>query len=190
VKRHRPLPLFQSITPDVYVVDTSAWLNIDVRPDAEDVWVLIVALIEQGRVVACAPVIAELRDAPMYMLRLKPYEQAIQAGDRDGDDIAYLQHVGKITHDHPAMCKARGSKTLADPYVIALAELDGYVVVADESMKRSNRKIPGACQQRGIRCITLAQLVSAANAELKEGLNVKMKAQARYDTYSVTMRRE
>ena len=161
MKRRRPLPLFQSIEPDIYVVDTSAWFNIDVRPDAEDVWLLITALIEQGRIVACAPVIAELRDAPMYILRLKRYEHAIQAGDRNSDDIAYLQHVGKITHDHPAMSKARGPKTVADPYVIALAELNGYVVVADESMKRSNRKIPGVCQQRGIRCITLAQFVTA-----------------------------
>jgi hypothetical protein len=122
VKRRRPLPLFQSIEPDVYLIDTSAWFNIDSRTDSEDVWMLITAFIEQGRIVAWAPVIAELRDDPLYALRLKGHEAAIQIGDRNSDDIAYVQHVGKITHDHPGMSKARGSKTLADPYVVALAE--------------------------------------------------------------------
>jgi hypothetical protein len=163
VKRRHPLPLFRSIEPDIYLIDTSAWLNIDPRPDAEDVWRLVVTLIEQGRIVVCAQVLGELRDNPIYVPRLKPYERALQAGDHNGDDVAYLQHVGKITHDHPAMSKATGSKTPADPYVVALAELEGYVVVADESTKRPNRKIPGVCQQRGIRCITLAQFISAAS---------------------------
>ena len=163
MKRRHPLPLFRSIEPDIYLIDTSAWLNIDSRPDAEDVWRLVVTLIEQGRIVVCAQVLGELRDDPIYVPRLKPYERALQAGDHNSDDVAYLQYVGKITHDHPAMSKATGSKTPADPYVVALAELQGYVVVADESTKRPNRKIPGVCQQRGIRCITLAQFISAAS---------------------------
>ncbi len=160
VTRRRPLPLWRSVGPNVYVVDTSSWLNIESRADSEDVWRLIVGLIEQGRIVACAPVLGELRGNPMYDSRLRPYEAALQAGDRESDDPGYLLHVGRITHDHPGMCRATGAKTPADPYVVALAELEGYVVVADErATRRPNRKIPGVCQQRGIRCITLAELV-------------------------------
>lgn len=159
VKRRRSLPLFKSVLPDVYLIDTSSWLNIDLRADYDDVWRLIVDLIEQGRIVACAQVLAELRESPIYAW-LRPYEEALQAGDYSSDDPAYLQHVGRITHDHPGMCKATGVKTPADPYVVALAELEGYVVVADESTKRPNRKIPGVCQQRRIRCVTLAQFIA------------------------------
>jgi hypothetical protein len=168
VKRRHSLPLLQPILPDVYLIDTSAWLNIDSRTDSEDVWGLVIALIEQGRIVACAQVLGELRDDPIYMLRLKPYERALQAGDHNSDDPAYLQRVGKITHDHPGMSKATGWKTPADPYVVALAELEGYVVVADETItKRPNRKIPGVCLQRGIRCLTLAQFISAASGTIE-----------------------
>ena len=167
MKRRRPLPLFHSIEPDVYLIDTSAWFDIDARSDSEDIWLLIVALIEQGRIVACAPVLGELRADPVYKSRLKPYEAALQAGDRNSDDIAYLQHVGKVTHAHPAMSKATGSKTPADPYIVALAELDGYVVVTRATrMIKPNRKIPGVCQQRGIRCLTLDEFITAASATI------------------------
>jgi hypothetical protein len=58
------------------------------------------------------------------------------------------------------MSKATSAKTPADPYVVALAERENYVVVADESMVRKNRKIPGVCAQRKIRCISLEQFVA------------------------------
>jgi hypothetical protein len=48
--------------------------------------------------------------------------------------------------------------------VIALAEREHYVVVADESLKRPNRKIPGVCQQLGVRCITLAKFIEETRA--------------------------
>jgi|SRR5271165_4122551 len=154
---HR-LPLFRSVEPDVYEIDTSSWLNIEGRPDCEEVWRTIIALIERGRIVACAQVLDEMRNNPIYA-RLQPYEAALRAGDEKSDDPDYLQQVGKITHAYPSMSRATGRKTPADPYVIALAEREQYVIVADESMKRPNRKIPGVCKQRGIRCITLAEFV-------------------------------
>jgi hypothetical protein len=160
MKKRRSLPLFRSIEPDVYLIDTSAWLNIDSCSDCDNVWAIIVALIEIGRLFTCAQVLEELRNDPIY-LRLKPYEAALLAGDGNGNDPIYLQRVGRITHDHPGMCKATGIKTPADPYVVALAELEGYVVVADETMKRKYRKIPGVCQRRKIRCKTLVEFIAA-----------------------------
>ena len=169
MKRRPSLPLFKSIEPEVYVIDTSSWVNIDARADAEDVWTLVVTLIEQGRSVACAQVLGELRDNPFYLSRLKPYEDALKAGDGNNDDPAYLQHVGRITMEHPGMCKPTGWKTRADPYVVALAELEKHVVVADETLdNRPNRKIPGVCRTRGIRCITLDEFVREARASLEK----------------------
>jgi hypothetical protein len=66
MKRRRPSPLFQQIEPDVYVIDSSAWNNIDGRSDAEDVWQLIDQLIQDGRIVACAQVLTEIRDEPFF----------------------------------------------------------------------------------------------------------------------------
>jgi|GEM_PF-4262653 hypothetical protein len=160
MKRRRRLPMFQSLEPPVYVIDTSAWLNIDSRPDSEDVWQLIVDLINEERIIACARVLGELRDQPIYMLRLKPFEAALQSGDRQSNDVDYLMHVGKVAHKHPGMSRAVGRKTPADPYVVALAELENCIVVCDESNKRPSRKIPGVCQMRGIQCLTLDQFIA------------------------------
>ena len=161
MKKRLRLPLFRHLEPDVYVIDSSSWLKVDTRTDSEDVWRLIFDLIENGRIIACNQVLAELREDPIYMLRLKPYEEALQAGHRN--DVAYLQQVGKITHDHPAMCKPTGLKTRADPYIVALADLERYVVVSDESRKkRANRKIPGVCTKLSIKCLTLDQFITAA----------------------------
>ncbi len=160
MSRRHHLPLLRSQEPDEYLMETSAWLNIDSRPDREDAWVAIISLVNQGRLFSCRQVLSELRDNPLYLGKLKEYENALLAGDRD--DIDYLMHVGIVTHDHPAMSKARGRKTPADPYVVALAELENYIVVADETCKnRPSRKIPGVCQQRGIRCLTLSNFLSA-----------------------------
>ena len=157
--------MFQHLEPDVYLIDTSAWLNIDQRRDSDHVWTSIVELIGQGRIVACSAVLDELRESPIYSTRLKRYEKALRAGDR-GNEVEYLRKVGRITYEHPAMSKATGVRTPADPYLIALAELEKYVIVADEtSRKRPNRKIPGVCKKRGIRCITLNEFVSALRTE-------------------------
>jgi hypothetical protein len=156
----RTPPLFKSIALDVYLIDTSSWINMEEHSNYENMWRIVVSLINQGRIVVCGQVMEELRDNRIYA-RLKQYEDAIRAGDEKSDNPEYLQHAGKITHDHPAMSKARGKKTPADPYVIALAEREGYVVVADETIeKRRNRKIPGVCDKLQIKCITLEKFIA------------------------------
>jgi predicted nucleic acid-binding protein len=166
MKRHHRPPLLVSTLPDVYLIDTSAWLNIESRRDAKEVWQLIEWLLQQERVAICAMVLAELKENPIYLTRLKQHEDALQTGDHNSDDPEYLLRVGQITRDFPAMSKARGEKTPADPYVIALAQWEKYVVVADETCrKRPNRKIPGVCKQLQIRCLTLDEFVSEARAE-------------------------
>ena len=160
MKRLGPPPLFQHLLPDVYCVDTSSWLNIDRRADSDDVWVMVTALIQRGRIVACARVLGELRTDPIYLTRFKPYELALQIGDCAPDDISYLMRVGKITHDFPAMSKATGVRTPADPYVVALAQHHGYVVVTDD------KKIRSACRKLAIRCLTLPEFVIAAGATM------------------------
>jgi hypothetical protein len=161
------LPLFQDIEP-VYVIDTSAWLNIDLRSDAEQVWCLIDNLISKGRIVVPRDVIRELRDNPIYKLRIKQHEQVLLASDH-GEDPKYLQKVGAIVNRYPGMSKARGTRTPADPFVIAFAEMHGCIVVCDETTtKRRNRKIPTVCSDLTIKCINLNDFVKKEeNASVK-----------------------
>lgn len=161
MKRTKRSPLFRDQEPDVYVIDTSAWINIDARPDCDIAWAVVTALIQKGRIVACAAVLNELRENPFFPRRLKPYADALQAGERGSEDPEYLRHVGYITHKFPGMSKARGPKTPADPYVVALADLEKYVVVVDETPKKKpNRKIPGVCDHLGIRWMPSEEFIA------------------------------
>ncbi len=112
-----------------------------------------------GRSVVCASVFSELANEPITKW-LMPHEKALRAGDEKSDNPDFLLHVGEITHKHPSMSRATSKKNPADPYLIALAEREGYVIVANESTKRPSRKIPGVCQQRGIKCRTLDQFIA------------------------------
>ena len=161
MKRRRPLPLFEKTEPKVYLFDTSAWLDIESLPKCDEIWAAIRSLVNDGRVSTCAQVLGELRDDSIYLLRIKPMEKALLNGDASGGDIEFLQRVGRITHDFPSMSKATGTKTPADPYVVALAQMNKYTVVADESKRRKNRKIPGVCEQLGICCVTLKGFILA-----------------------------
>src|SRR5260370_5219170 len=119
----------------------------------KEVWQRIYQLITAKRIVICAEVLDEIRNRSIYE-RIKLHEAALKDGDLASTDLEYLQLIGKITHEHPAMSRARSRKFAADPYVVALAKLQGYTVVADESNARANRKIPRACRKLGVCCLT------------------------------------
>ena len=89
----------------------------------------------------------------------RTHEETLKDGDLPSTDVEYLKLIGKITRDHPSMSRARSRKFAADPYVVALAKLQGYTVVADESNARPNRKIPGACRKCGVPCLTLSEFI-------------------------------
>lgn len=156
-------PLFHSIEPDVYLVDTSAWINIDEREDSISAWSLVCRLLEIGRVVTCPQVLGELKNNPLYEKYLKQREAVLTAGIRTSGDAEYLACLGRIALAHPAMCKSRGEKEPADTYVVALAELDRYIVVVDETTrKKRNKKIPGVCDLRNIKWIPSDVFLSEA----------------------------
>ena len=159
MRRRFSATLFEKTPPKVYLFDTSAWLNIEALPGKEDIWSAIRGLVEQGRLFTCGSVIGELKDDPIYEARIKPLEKGLLADDPNSNNIAFLQHVGKITHDFPSMSKARGAKTPADSYVIARAQMEECIVVADENKRRKARKIPGVCEKLGICCKTLKEFI-------------------------------
>lgn len=160
MRKGRSGDLFKNQAPKKYLVDTSAWANIKHKPNADEVFALIVKLIEDGRLFTCARVLGELRPDPIYS-KVNKYRKALLAKDGRMGDVEFLQTVGKITHDHATLCKARSRKEPADPYVLAVALLEDYIVVADESTKRRSRKIPGACEKLGISCMTLDEFIAA-----------------------------
>jgi hypothetical protein len=159
--RRRPADapnLFDGPEPEVYLIDSSSWFNIEIHLDGGKIWPRIYKLIGEKRIVVCGEVFEEIRKSPIYE-RLRFHEAALREGDLPTSDVEYLQLIGKITREHPSMSKARSRKFCADPYIVALAKIQGYTVVADESDGRANKKIPGACKKLGVRCIKLPQFI-------------------------------
>ncbi|HVL66886.1 MAG TPA: DUF4411 family protein [Vicinamibacterales bacterium] len=139
-------------------MDTSAWLDIDVSPDPPRLWALVEALIAADRLFSLGRIVGEDGEVKSIADKVKPYRDRLTRCDRN--DAAFLLEAGKVALAFPRMAKPRGRKTVADSFVVALALLDGYTVVASESLKkRANGKIPGACRLLGVACIPLAELV-------------------------------
>jgi hypothetical protein len=164
-KTHHPL-LFPSPgpEPEIFLFDTSAWFSIESLPDPDKIWAAIKALIEAGRLYTCRQVISEVRPDPIYKTRIRPFEKALVSTERSSPE--HLLKVGKITAAFPGMSRPRHRKTTADPFVVALAQEEGYTVVTDETAKkRKNRKIPGACEKLNIKCVTLEEFVAQVERE-------------------------
>jgi hypothetical protein len=155
--RPRDPSLFPEAEPNRYLLDTSGWLKLDEQSNATEAWAVVIALIEEDRLFSPRRVVTEvvsMRD------RIEPYVERLVRCDRN--DVPFLMKLGAITRKYRRLSKPLGRKTKADPFLIALALLDGYIIVAEESLRnRPIGKIPGVCLKEGIQCRTLAQLVAA-----------------------------
>jgi hypothetical protein len=136
-----------------YVVDTSSWIALNNHPDRGTLWPIVEGLIVADRLFSPAEVIREVVSARDL---IEPYVDLLTRCDRN--DVEYLLKVGVFTSKYRRMCKPDGPKTKADPFLLALGYLDGYTIVAEESLKRSRSKIPGVCKLEGVCCVTLEQM--------------------------------
>ena len=141
-----------------WVIDSSSWIEIKERPESERIWPFVERLMEDGIVVSPKQVWDEIKDDPDIATRIQPYKQQVIA--RRATNQSLIQLEGTITHQFPALSGARGTKVKADPYVIAHAEHAGLTVVCKESAQRPAKKIPPACNARGVRCESLRTMLS------------------------------
>ena len=70
------------------------------------------------------------------------------------------QSVINILTKHPRLIDNRNNRSGADPFVIALAQVENCTVVTYETLSHSlNRpRIPDVCLDMGIRCINMTDL--------------------------------
>jgi hypothetical protein len=154
------------IDPIKYAVDSSAWIELERHAQLDVIWPVVVALIGENRLKSPIEVIGELRDVEHVETsemckRIAPYEpQIIYRRNRDAHFHARL---GWLYQNYRRMCRTTSPKKRpADPYVVAMAERDGFVVVVQETLlRRPGSKIPHACDALGIRCCTLQELFEA-----------------------------
>lgn len=140
-----------------YSIDTSEILHAWQRypPDVfPDVWANLDYLIGQGIIIASEAVLWELE-----VKHDKPWDWARQSGmfvPMDGD---IQERVDAILEKYPRLVDERKEQSGADPFVIALAQIEGCTVVTGEVYGTPNRpKIPDVCDALSIRWIDIVQL--------------------------------
>ena len=143
----------------VYVFDTSAILECWVRSYPPDVFPglydFLSAEIEEGKLVAPDEVLYEIgkkdddvlawgkKNRTMFL----PLDEEIQMAAVD------------ILEDFPRLVEAGGKRSVADPFVIALAKVkDGIVVTMEKNIATERRiRIPRVCDELKIKWCSVVQ---------------------------------
>ena len=144
-----------------YSVDTSAILDGRVRHYPPDVfpalWTRFDELIHDGQLGAVEEVLVELerKDDETYAWASQRASMFVPIDDE------IQRAVAEILSNHPRLVDTRKNRSGADPFVIALAKVNGCLVVTGErptnSVDRPN--IPDVCSALGIRSLSLLELI-------------------------------
>ena len=144
-----------------YSVDTSAILHAWRRSYPPDVfpslWGKVDGLIRQGDLIATEEVLVELQrqDDEVYAWALQHRMMFLPIDER------IQQVVRQILLHHPRLLDTRKSRSGADPFVIALAQIERCTVVTNERRTSSPSRphIPDVCAAMGIRSIDILGLI-------------------------------
>lgn len=144
-----------------YSFDTSAFLNPwnrDYPPDIfGSLWEGFDDLIQSGRLLATEEVLEELRrkDDEMYRWALDRRQMFVPLHG------LIQQAVIGILAEYPRLIDNRRNRSGADPFVIALAQVEDCTVVTCETRTNSliRPHIPDVCDALNIRCIDVVGLI-------------------------------
>ncbi len=145
----------------IYSIDTSAILDGWVRHYPQDVfpalWNRIDELITDGKLRATEEVLFELKKKTDEVYKWAKSRSALFVPIDDDIQIA----VANILQKHERLVDARKNRSAADPFVIALAQLNGCKVVTAEQLSNNLGKprMPDVCLALNIPSINLLQLV-------------------------------
>jgi predicted nucleic acid-binding protein len=130
-----------------YAIDTSALVRLEERRDAK-IWPKFFALISEHRVKTVTFVMDELvRTSATTVTRLKAYRNDFVY--RDMGDL--VSEASRLINLYPKMSRPRSRRTVADPWVIALAQVEGMTVVTCE-LSNPAIHIPDVCKREGVDC--------------------------------------
>lgn len=146
-----------------YCLDTSAlvepWQRHYPHDLFEPVWEALGDLIVAGHVRAPVEVRRELERQSDGLLK---WANGWEGLFEDVDE-AQLKASKEIVNKYPSLVKPNSTKSQADPFVIALAEVRGVAVITYETRAKKNEapKIPNVCEDRKIKMVTFVELLRA-----------------------------
>jgi len=128
------------------------------------VWAKLEELAQAGHIVAPADVRIELE---RQKDDLHDWAKGMPALFMD-PDRKVMETFTDIVNAHPDFMKVNSTKSGADPFVVAHAEVHGLVVVTYETMAKKDAapKIPNVCAARGIECASLVEVLRAEGFRL------------------------
>jgi hypothetical protein len=155
---------FEGNSKVIYVVDASSWISVEEYPDQNRILWLLGHLAEQGSIICPPESWEEIKQCEWVLAWLDQYRAKIV---RNLTHIRYFALIGEITFENQSMSKPRGTRDRADQYVVAMAAYltesqnarEVVVVTNETEARRKSRKIPHACQKRGIECISLMDML-------------------------------
>lgn len=140
----------------LYVFDTSSLFNVSDINHSEDVWELIIRLVNEGRIKTVAYVMEELeRVKQEAYLRLKELSKELVVNISS----QLYEEAGRITYQYRNMSRPRCTFNIADPWVVALAKISNGTVVTDENNKR--RRMPKVCNRENIPFLNLEKFIQS-----------------------------
>lgn len=151
-----------------YCLDTSALIEPWVRlypPDVfPPVWKKLEELVGNGSLRAPVEVRRELE---RQSDKLHEWASAAEGMfvELDADQAVKSK---EIVNAFPNLVKPNSTKSAADPFVIALAEVSKVPVVTYETRAKQKEapKIPNVCDARGLTCITIVDVLRAESFRL------------------------
>jgi hypothetical protein len=161
--RQSALPLNGDARPVRYSIDTSVLIDayrVHYPPQVfPSVWAVLDELADTGVMAAPEEVLCELEVRDDHLLKW--------SRDHRGMFRPLSETVQKRVTDVLALCPAlidadASGPAAADPYVIALAEVEGCAVVTSEKATGNVAKprIPDVCKGLGIACLDLVAMLS------------------------------
>jgi len=144
----------------IYCIDTSAliaaWYERYKPNRFPKLWEQLDQLITDGRLVSSSLVLRECSKQRSEELHawLKPREAMFLVPDE-----GVQGQVDHIVNTYTGLVAAGKEKFQADPFVIALAKVNGHTVITEETGPTSLSKIPGVCNAMKVECVNLMQLI-------------------------------
>jgi hypothetical protein len=144
-----------------YSIDTSAildgWRRYYPPSSFPGLWTKIEDLIQQGDLRATEEVLHELEKRDDEVLQWAKSQQGLFVPI----DQAIQTEVSTVLSSFPKLIDTRQNRSAADPFVIALAKVEGCSVVTGEGPSGSANRphIPDVCRATGIKSLRLLDLI-------------------------------
>lgn len=150
----------------VYLIDTCVWVSFNDEHTLSDVLGQLAPLAQAGQIKTHRKVLDELkrRWKPVHK-EVKKLPIQLKSGIEMAPEVVSL--AGVLLHTYPFLGRALSPQNHADPWIIAVAEVNGWTVVTDDGAgRRPSRSVMGVCGKRGVPCLNRHQFANALNITL------------------------